>query len=121
MKPPIPVLRVFDEHLAKAFYAGFLGFTVDWEHRFEPGLPLYMQVHRGNCVLHLSEHYGDATPGSAVRIETPDLDAYVRGLRESGFRNCRPGDPELQPWGLREITLTDPFGNRLTLYSQAAS
>jgi len=40
----IPILRSFDEAKAREFYLGFLGFKVDWEHRFEPGLPLYMQV-----------------------------------------------------------------------------
>ena len=39
-----PILRIFDEFRAKEFYVEFLGFKVDWEHRFEPGLPLYMQV-----------------------------------------------------------------------------
>ena len=36
-----PILRIFDEAKAKEFYVDFLGFKVDWEHRFEPGLPLY--------------------------------------------------------------------------------
>ncbi len=49
-----PILRSFDEAKAKEFYVAFLGFKVDWEHRFEPGLPLYMQVSRGACVLHIS-------------------------------------------------------------------
>jgi catechol 2,3-dioxygenase-like lactoylglutathione lyase family enzyme len=56
-----PILRIFDEAKAKEFYVDFLGFKVDWEHRFEPGLPLY-SVSRGDCVLHLSEHYGTAAP-----------------------------------------------------------
>jgi len=30
-----PVLRIFDVEKAKDFYFGFLGFSVDWEHRFE--------------------------------------------------------------------------------------
>ena len=29
----------------------FLGFSLDWEHRFEPDMPLYMQVSRGPVVL----------------------------------------------------------------------
>lgn len=33
---PIPILRIFDEAKAREFYVGFLGFTVDWKHRFEP-------------------------------------------------------------------------------------
>jgi Glyoxalase superfamily protein len=40
----VPILRSFDEARSRGFYLGFLGFQVDWEHRFEPGLPLYMQV-----------------------------------------------------------------------------
>src|SRR5690349_4182951 len=52
-----PILRSFDEAKAREFYVGFLGFKVDWEHRFEPDTPLYMQVSRDGCVLHLSEHH----------------------------------------------------------------
>jgi len=56
----IPILRIFDEAKAREFYVDFLGFTVDWEHRFNDDAPLYMQVSRDGCVLHFSEHYGDA-------------------------------------------------------------
>jgi catechol 2,3-dioxygenase-like lactoylglutathione lyase family enzyme len=31
----IPILRIFDLEKARDFYVGFLGFRVDWEHRFE--------------------------------------------------------------------------------------
>ena len=37
MHPPIPILRSFDEATAKEFYVEFLGFKIDFEHRFEPG------------------------------------------------------------------------------------
>ncbi|RYE32039.1 MAG: VOC family protein, partial [Hyphomicrobiales bacterium] len=40
----IPILRIFDEAKAKEFYLDFLGFTMDWDHRFGPNMPLYMQV-----------------------------------------------------------------------------
>jgi catechol 2,3-dioxygenase-like lactoylglutathione lyase family enzyme len=71
-----PILRIFDEAKAKEFYVAFLGFHVDWEHRFEPALSLYMQVSGDACVLHLSEHHGDCCPGAAMRIEVSDLDAF---------------------------------------------
>ena len=58
----IPVIRIFDEDKAKDFYLGFLGMTLDWEHRFGPDFPLYMQVSREGLVLHLSEHSGDGSP-----------------------------------------------------------
>jgi uncharacterized glyoxalase superfamily protein PhnB len=108
----IPILRIFDEAKAREFYVSFLGFKVDWEHRFEPGLPLYMQVSRDGCVLHLSEHHGDASPGSALRIEAGDLDALQRELSAKQYKYARPGI-EQQPWG-RDMSIRDPFGNRLT-------
>jgi uncharacterized glyoxalase superfamily protein PhnB len=107
-----PILRIFDEAKAREFYVDFLGFTVDWEHRFESDLPLYMQVSRGGCVLHLSEHYGDASPGSAVRIETTDLDAYNAELLSKRYKHARPGIEDM-PWGTRDMSIRDPFGNRL--------
>ncbi len=61
-----PVLRIFDYQKAVEFYVNWLGFKIDWEHVFEEGMPIYMQVSRDNITLHLSEHAGDATPGSKV-------------------------------------------------------
>ena len=39
----IPILRIFSVDKAKEFYVGFLGFAVDWEHRFDDPAPVYMQ------------------------------------------------------------------------------
>ncbi len=110
---PTPILRIFDEAKAREFYVDFLGFTIDWEHRFEPGAPLYMQVSKGQCVLHLSEHYGDGSPGAALRIGTSELDAFQRALASKGYKYARPGIEDM-PWGTRDMTIRDPFGNRLT-------
>ena len=118
MKPPIPILRIFDEVKAKEFYITYLGFNCDWEHRFGEGMPLYLQISRGDCILHLSEHHGDCSPAARVRIGAPDLDQYLQWLRESDYKYCKPGQAEIKPWGLREIDLSDPFGNRLTLYAE---
>ena len=114
----IPLLRIFDEARAREFYVDFLGFKVDWEHRFEPGLPLYMQVSLDGCVLHLSGHHGDCCPGAALRIETGDLDAYQAALLAKAYPNARPGIQQT-PWGSREMSVTDPFGNRLTFTASA--
>lgn len=40
----VPIFRMFDKAKAIEFYIDWLGFTIDWEHRFEENLPLYMQV-----------------------------------------------------------------------------
>ena len=118
-KPPTPILRIFDEAKAREFYVDFLGFTIDWEHRFEPGLPLYLRVSRGECVLHLSEHHGDACPGAAVRIECDDVEAYRRALLAKQYKHARPGVEDM-PWGAREMRVADPFGNRLVFFTPTA-
>ena len=80
-----PILRIFDERKAKEFYLEFLGFTLDWEHRFESDLPLYMQISKDGCVIHLSEHHGDCCPGAALRIDTNELAAFHRELLEKNY------------------------------------
>jgi catechol 2,3-dioxygenase-like lactoylglutathione lyase family enzyme len=107
----IPVLRSLDERKCRAFYCDFLGFAVDFEHRFAPHMPLYLGLVRGPVKLHLSEHRGDAVTGSALFVWMAGIEAYRSELAasETGFPV-----PEIieQPWG-REIGLVDPFGNRL--------
>jgi catechol 2,3-dioxygenase-like lactoylglutathione lyase family enzyme len=112
LQPPIPVLRIFDLALAKAFYVDWLGFRVDWETRFEPDAPAYLQIARGPVLLHLSEHYGDCSPGAKVFVNTDDVEALHRELWSRPNPNMRPG-VELAPWNAKVLKVTDPFGNRL--------
>jgi catechol 2,3-dioxygenase-like lactoylglutathione lyase family enzyme len=106
-----PVLRSFDGAKARAFYVDYLGFQVDWEHRFEPDLPLYMQVSRAGLVLHVSEHHGDASPGACVFVRMTGLAAFHEELLAKDYPALRP-TVEAMDWG-PQMTLTDPFMNRL--------
>jgi catechol 2,3-dioxygenase-like lactoylglutathione lyase family enzyme len=108
----IPILRIFSVEKAREFYVGFLGFTVDWEHRFDPAAPLYMQVSRGGLSLHLSEHHGDACPGSTVFVRMTGLESYHREITAKGYGYMRPGI-ERAPWNANVMEVTDPFGNGL--------
>ncbi len=112
LSQPIPILRILDEAKAREFYVDFLGFAVDWEHRVDDDAPLYLQLSRGECVIHLSEHYGDCNSGSALRIETDDVDSLNRDLLAKSYKYARPGVHDT-PWKTREMDLKDPFGNRL--------
>ena len=109
---PIPILRSFDEAKAKEFYVGFLGFNIDWEHRFEDNTPLYMQISKEGCIIHLSEHHGDSSPGASLRITTENLDHYHKELIDKRYKNARPGIQDM-PWGTRDMAISDPFGNKL--------
>jgi uncharacterized glyoxalase superfamily protein PhnB len=108
----IPILRIFDEAKARDFYLGFLGFTVDWEHRFDESAPLYAQISLGGCTLHLSEHHGDCCPGGTVFLRVKGLEEYHREIMSKGYRMNRPGI-EATFYGTKCMTVNDPFGNRL--------
>jgi catechol 2,3-dioxygenase-like lactoylglutathione lyase family enzyme len=108
----IPTLRMFNVEKAKEFYVGWLGFQVDWEHEFEPNTPKYMQVSRGNLVFHLSEHYGDGTPGAAVYVAMHGVKEFHAEITAKNYKYLRPGINRT-PWNTWALDLLDPFGNKL--------
>lgn len=107
----IPVLRVFDQAKADEFYSGYLGFDTDWEHRFAADLPRYWQISRSDLILHLSEHHGDGTPGTAVFLPMSGIREFHAELSATDYRFARPG-LKTEPWGLT-VDVIDPFGNQL--------
>ena len=111
-QPAIPIFRIFSEEKAREFYLDFLGFRLDWEHRFEPDMPIYMQVSRDGLTLHLSEHHGDGTPGSVTFVRMKGLDSFHADIMSKGYKYLRPGIEDRE-WNAREMTVIDPFGNRI--------
>ncbi len=108
----IPILRIFDVAKAKEFYVGFLGFAVDWEHHFEANTPASMQVSRAGLTLHLSEHHGDACPGSTVFVWMTGIEDFYREITGRGYKYLRPGI-ETTFYNSRFVEVIDPFGNRI--------
>jgi methyltransferase (TIGR00027 family) len=115
LSQPIPVLRILDEAKAREFYVDFLGFSIDWSHRFDDNAPLYAQLSRDGCVVHLSEHYGDCNSGGALRIQADDIDGLNQELLQKQYKYARPGVADT-PWLTREMKITDPFGNHLIFF-----
>lgn len=107
----VPVLRVQDAARAVDWYAR-LGFIKEWQHQFEPGFPWFVSIARGKVRIYLSEHTGDAVPGTLIHLYVRDIDAVSR---EFGV----PVDEE----GLagRECHLEDPDGNRLRIATRRSS
>ncbi|MDP1159831.1 glyoxalase superfamily protein, partial [Klebsiella variicola] len=60
----------------------------------------------------------DASPGAAVRIQAQGMDAYQQQLLAKNYRYAKPGVEET-PWGSREMSIKDPFGNRLVFVEEA--
>jgi hypothetical protein len=94
----IPVLRVSNAAVAAAWYQR-LGFSQEWEYRFEPGFPAFVSVARGGVRLFLSEHTDDAR----IYLRLRDVDAIAEEFDAA---------VEQMPWG-PEVWLCDPDGNRL--------
>jgi Glyoxalase superfamily protein len=100
----IPILHVADASVAVVWYER-LGFSKEWEHRFNPRFPAFVSIARGAVRLFLSEHAGDARPDTLVYLRVQDVDAIAA---EFGVV------PAEAPWA-REVELRDPDGNRLRI------
>lgn len=109
----IPILRIFDEEKALAFYRDWLGFSVDWEHQFDDYAPKYLQLSRESILLHLTEHHGDCSPGARVYIQYPDVRALLQELQSRPYAHNKPGIEET-PWNSLNLEVTDSFSNRLS-------
>jgi catechol 2,3-dioxygenase-like lactoylglutathione lyase family enzyme len=109
----IPVLRIFDVPKGKEFYIDWLGFTILWEHQFEPDTPFYFGINRDEIELHLSEHVGDATPGSKVFIVCKEIEKYYAELQSKPYKYYLPG-LEKTFYNSLCIDVIDPFGNKIS-------
>ena len=110
----VPTFRIFSLEKAREFYLDFLGFKVDWEHRFEPDAPVYMQVSRGRpCApperASRRRHAGLARPMCTL-TGVEDLHRELIGKK---YKYNRPG-LQKQDWGMLELQVVDPFNNRIT-------
>jgi catechol 2,3-dioxygenase-like lactoylglutathione lyase family enzyme len=117
-----PILRIFDFDKAVQFYVDWLGFTIDWEHRIGAS-PVYLQISFQDITLHLSEHHGDCTPGARVFIDDfAALAPLHQTLLAKNYNYNRPAIyvPFYDEAAL-EMTVHDPFGNRLTFVERNAA
>ncbi len=114
----IPILRIDCVEEAKEFYCDHLGFEIDWEHYFEPGAPVYMQVSRHGIRLQLSANERFRS-GSAVYIDTVGIRAFHAQLMANSSRFEIPG-VTASPWNTEQMEMEDPFGNLLRFHEELA-
>ena len=100
----IPILRVGSAADAVRWYQR-LGFQQEWEHRFEPELPAFVSIARGDMRLYLSEHTGDARPDTLIYLWVEDIQSLSKEFAAAITE---------QSWA-SEIALRDPDGNRLRI------
>lgn len=109
---PVVDIKAFvpskDQNISKAFYTD-LGFTVNWSNDEISELQMgsfrfllqkfYVPQHAGNFMMGLS---------------VTNLDAWWEYIQQKEFTKKYPGimckAPQVQPWGLRVLYLSDPTG-----------
>ncbi len=114
-----PILRMLDEAAGRAFYVDYLGFEVDWECRFTPEAPVFMQVRLGDAHIHLDGHATDASPISQVNIPVLGLQNYCDLLIAKRADYPQPCIEDVRYVGRpTDMNIEDPFGNLLIFSSQ---
>ena len=108
----IPVLRVGDYARARAFYEGQLGFEVTEE----GGDPARFGIYRRDRATIFLDAWNGADPPSGhdgwrAYLHVDDADRLAEELRTSGVEIKR--GPVDAVYGLREIDIEDPDGNRI--------
>lgn len=106
----IPALRITDDVLSKAYYVEKLGFSVEWEHRFEPHFPVFMSICRDGMRLYLTQHSGDCEPRGLVHFVVEDVAALYKELQGRGAVVCEAPNDDL---GFLGMTVQDPDRNKL--------
>ena len=109
--PTLPVVELSD---AVAFYerAGF-GVRVYEEDEAEPGAGFAFVDFEGQSVFDLDVTEIDpARNGAGCYLIVDDADAWHARMTADGLPVSPIGD---RPWGMREFTLTDPFGNQVRI------
>jgi len=112
----IPVVRVDDIAEAEIFYCHQLGFTKLFENT--PGKernPSYIGLSREGARIDVSSFAGDGVMGAALRFDVENVDRlYDELVKRNVAIKLEPFD---QSWGVREMLVDDPFGNKLRFSS----
>ncbi|MCB9893930.1 MAG: VOC family protein [Planctomycetes bacterium] len=112
MERVVPVLQIDDYQQACDYYVDGLGFSIDFEHRHEPGFPVFMGIRKGELYMHLSEH-GRGHPGTEVYVFVDDVKFWYERCQAKSVPT--DGPPDAKPWGNTELALKDPFRNLLRI------
>lgn len=120
VKSSIPVLPMLDEAKSLEFYVEFLGYEVEWEHRFgeSPDSPLYAQVRLGDSVLHLNGHADSDATVVEVRVPVQGLEAYCEKLQQKtpGAEKPEIVDPRYEGRPT-DMNMIDPAGNTIVFWA----
>ena len=107
----IPTFRILDYKKAMDFYIQGLGFNIDWEHRFGPREPVYMQIYTNGLALHLSQNKRFEA-GTIVFVDCKELNQFYSELNNRKTK-IELSNPIKTNWKSIQMEIEDPFGNLL--------
>ncbi len=99
-RPRRPFLRVADARASTEWYAR-LGFGIDFDHRFEPGLPLFVSR---------APRRGSALPLGARGRRSANALSTSRSTTSTESAPRSASTPETSPWQMRERSSSIPTG-----------
>jgi uncharacterized glyoxalase superfamily protein PhnB len=111
----VPILGVAESAEAENFYCGKLGFQRTFAYRPDSERldPCYMGIVRDGAQMVISSFGPDGPPGSrTVQIFVDDVVALRDELTKAGITSL--GDIVDQEWGLLDMRISDPDGNKIT-------
>ena len=107
MERAVPILPGDDLSVAKEFYAGRLGFTIQFEATTD-GKNGVIGLQRGTIELTIDCPMSGHGRDACVSLQVNDADSYFDEWRTK-VAIKRP--PKNEEWGGRTFDLIDPFGN----------
>lgn len=123
-----PTIKCSDINRSLAFYVDVLDFSVVLAPDPDPEsfMSHYAHLQRQGDGMHLSSHAGDGVFGNVVYVRVDNVDALFKQFVERGLQTMDAENfPALtipltdQTWGMREFSVRDPDGNKLT-FGQAS-
>jgi len=121
-----PFTKCSDIKVSLKFYVNYLDFKVVQPPDPDPEsfMSMYAFLKREESYLHLSQHAGDGVFGSVIYIRVKSIDEVYNGFLNNGLKTQNKAGITMQPveqtWGMKEFSVADPDGNRITFGQQIA-
>ncbi|MBT0964217.1 bleomycin resistance protein [Denitromonas iodatirespirans] len=115
-----PFIKCSNIKVSCSFYTETLDFKIIRAPDPDPQsfMSMYAFLERDGSFVHLSEHSGDGVFGNVIYIRVKDLNKIYNKFVKSGLKIQEKAgitmEPVTQTWGMKEFSILDPDGNRLT-------
>ena len=122
-----PFIKCSEISESLKFYTNILDFVIVRAPETDPAsfMSKYSLIERDGCLVHLSSHSGDGVFGNSIYVRVDDIDPLYRKFVANGLNTDDPDkypslriQPVVQTWGMKEFSVADPDGNKLTFGHQ---